>query len=374
VKRILVIEDEAALLRNIIEMLELSGFDVVGADNGRAGLELVQQQAPDLIICDITMPGMDGYEVLLNIRSNPATVTTPFIFLTARADRPFMRHGMELGADDYLTKPFTLGELRSAINSRLERHQAIVDSSTKELHHAKRVLVQLVSHELRTPLVSINVVTDIISRQITQLSTAQLQELLDTLTRGTQRLSRLVEQIVLIVQLEADALSPAALREYGLTFQFLELLISSIDLARRFAYKQPDVSIHIDERDPDVFISGDMRALRHAFAELISNALSFSPPQTEVSISQWRADDYVWVSIVDTGPGIPPEKLNKALQAFHQIDRDTQEQQGIGLGLPLAKQIIEVHGGTFRINSVVGRGTQITIGLPLAAQTGFEQP
>lgn len=371
-KRILVIEDETALLRNIVEMLELSGFDVVGAENGPAGLALVKEQVPDLIICDITMPGMDGYEVLLNIRSNPATLTTPFIFLTARADRPFMRHGMELGADDYLTKPFTLSELRSAIDSRLERHQSIVDASTKDLHQAKRALIQLVSHELRTPLVSINVVTDIVSRQITQLSTAQLQELLDTLERGTQRLSRLVEQIVLIVQLEADTMNPNMLREYGLTFQFSEMLMTSIDLARRFAYRQPDVSIRLDERDPDALIGGDIRALRHAFAELISNALSFSPAQSQVSITQWRADDYAWLSIVDTGPGIPPEKLANALQAFRQIGRETQEQQGIGLGLPLAKQIIEAHGGTFEISSVVGRGTQITIGLPIATEMGVE--
>ena len=96
-KRIVVIEDEEALLKNIVDMLELSGFEVASADDGEAGLELVQQQPPDLVICDITMPGMDGYEVLMKIRDNPATVTTPFIFLTARADRPFMRHGMELG-------------------------------------------------------------------------------------------------------------------------------------------------------------------------------------------------------------------------------------------------------------------------------------
>jgi two-component system sensor histidine kinase/response regulator len=363
-KRIIVIEDEAALLKNIVDMLELSGFEVASADDGETGLELVQQSPPDLIICDITMPGMDGYEVLMKIRDNPATVTTPFIFLTARADRPFMRHGMELGADDYLTKPFTLSELLSAIDTRLNRHQSIVDASTKDLHQAKRALIQLVSHELRTPLVSVTAVTDIISRQISNLSAGQLQELLDTLDRGTQRLTRLVEQIVLIVQIETGALSPNSLQEYAQTFQFSDLLIAAVDLARRFAYRQPDVSIRLDERDHGAVVQGDMRALRHAFAELISNALSFSPLHGEVNISLWQADQIIWISIVDKGPGIPPERLAQALEAFHQIDRETNEQQGIGLGLPLSKQIIEIHGGTFEINSVVERGTQITIGLP----------
>jgi two-component system sensor histidine kinase/response regulator len=362
--KIVVIEDEAALLKNIVDMLELSGFEVASADSGETGLELIWQNPPDLVICDITMPGIDGYEVLMKIRENPATVTTPFIFLTARADRPFMRHGMELGADDYLTKPFTLSELLSAIETRLDRHHSIVEASTKDLHQAKRTLIQLVSHELRTPLVSVTAVTDIISRQISNLSTGQLHELLDTLDRGTQRLARLVEQIVLIVQIETGALSPELLQDYGQTFQLSDLLIASIDLARRFAYRQPDVSIRLDERDHSAMILCDMRALRHALAELISNALSFSPSQGEVSISVWQADEIAWISIVDKGPGIPPERLTQALEAFHQIDRETNEQQGIGLGLPLSKQIIEIHGGTFEINSVVDRGTQITIGLP----------
>ncbi len=367
-KRIIVIEDETVLLKNIVEMLELGGFEVASADDGQTGLELVQQQPPDLIICDITMPGMDGYEVLMNVRSDPATVTTPFIFLTARADRPFMRHGMELGADDYLTKPFTLSELLSAVETRLAHHQSIVDASTKDLHQAKRALIQLVSHELRTPLVSITAVTDIVSRQISQLSTGQLQELLDTLERGTQRLTRLVEQIVLIVQIETGALNHDLLQEYGQSIQFSELLIASIDLARRFAYRQPDVSVRLDERDRESVIQGDRRALRHALAELIANALSFSPTHGQVNISQWQADGCVWVSIVDKGPGISSEQLTRAMQAFHQIDRETHEQQGIGLGLPLSKQVIEVHGGTFEINSVVDKGTQITIGLPILTE------
>jgi two-component system sensor histidine kinase/response regulator len=364
-EKILVIEDEAAILNNIVEVLELEGFEVLAAQDGAGGVELALQHTPDLIICDITMPSMDGYEVLVKLRSNPATVTTPFIFLTARADRPFMRHGMELGADDYVTKPFTLSELRAAVDARLDRHKTIVDASSQDLHQAKRTLIQLVSHELRTPLVSINAVTDIISRQVTQLSTGQLRELLDTLERGTQRLNRLVEQIVLIVQIETGALNQDVIREYGQAIRPSELLIAAVDLARRFAYRQPDVAVRVDERDQDVLILGDMRALRHALAELIANALSFSPERGQVNIAQWQADDYTWISIVDRGPGIPPDRLEHALQAFRQIDRETHEQQGIGLGLPLAKQVIEAHGGKFEINSVVDKGTQITVGFPI---------
>ncbi|MBN1965567.1 MAG: response regulator, partial [Anaerolineae bacterium] len=104
--RVLVIEDEEPIRENIIEILEMEEFEAVGAANGLLGVEAAQENPPDLIICDITMPGLDGYEVLLQLRQDTATASIPFVFLTARADRSFMRHGMELGADDYLTKPF----------------------------------------------------------------------------------------------------------------------------------------------------------------------------------------------------------------------------------------------------------------------------
>jgi signal transduction histidine kinase len=367
--KILVIEDEAAILNNILEMLELEGFEVIGAENGLAGVRRAREHKPDLIICDITMPELDGYEVLVLLRSDPATVAIPFIFLTARADRPFMRHGMELGADDYLTKPFSLGELRSAVASRLERHQAILDATHKDLDQAKRTLIQLVAHELRTPLVSISAVTDILSRQSGNLSGGQLRELLDTLERGSQRLNRVVEQVILIIQLETGTLSQESIRQNGMPIQPSDLLIASVDLARRFAYHQPDVSIKVDERDRDLAILGDIRALRHALAELITNALSFSPQGDQVSVAQWQADGRAWISIVDRGPGIPPDRLEQALKAFHQIERETREQQGIGLGLTLAKQVVEAHGGAFEINSVVDRGTQITVGLPVMSES-----
>lgn len=363
---ILVIEDEAPIRNNVQEMLRLEGFEVLAAENGMTGLQMAQEYKPNLIICDVTMPELDGYEVLLTLRRQPETAAIPFIFLTARADRAFMRHGMELGADDYLTKPFLLNELLAAVTTRLQRHAAVTRMAEQELAQARQSLIRVVSHELRTPLVSINMVTDIILRQFEQLSTVQLRDLLDTLDRGAQRLSRLVEQIVFIVQLETNALSKAFIRESGVPVRLSEVLFAAIDLARRSAYRHPDVRIRLDERDTDVLVLADIRALKHALAELITNALSFSPDGAEVIVSQWHADDSVWISIVDHGSGISPEQMEIALRDFHQIDRETHEQQGLGLGLPLARRIIEVHGGALEINSVVGKGTQVTISLPVA--------
>jgi DNA-binding response OmpR family regulator len=124
VTRVLVIEDEESIRENIIEILELEAFEVVGAENGLLGVEAARENLPDLIICDVTMPGLDGYEVLLELRQDPITASIPFVFLTARADRSFMRHGMELGADDYLTKPFRYREMLARVRALLRRSKS----------------------------------------------------------------------------------------------------------------------------------------------------------------------------------------------------------------------------------------------------------
>ena len=126
-KKILVIEDEEIIRENILKLLKAEGFDVTGAENGAQGLNAAVSNLPDVIICDVMMPELDGYGVLMALRSNPVTATLPFVFLTGKAERSEMRQGMELGADDYLTKPFTKAELVGAIASRLKKQEAVAE-------------------------------------------------------------------------------------------------------------------------------------------------------------------------------------------------------------------------------------------------------
>ena len=142
-KKILVIEDEAPIRQNITELLEAEEYDVFCTDNGIIGALWAQENEPDLIICDIMMPEIDGYEVLKELRKVPSTLLTPFIFLTAMADKNDMRYGMELGADDYLTKPFTLEELLGAIESRLARHEIMMQRYKNERQRAEALQTKL---------------------------------------------------------------------------------------------------------------------------------------------------------------------------------------------------------------------------------------
>jgi DNA-binding response OmpR family regulator len=126
-KKILVIEDELAVRENLVELLEAEDFQVFCTDNGFIALSWAQENLPDVILCDVMMPEIDGYQVLKELRQVPVTASIPLIFLTAMADRADMRRGMELGADDYLTKPFTREELLGAIASRLSRHETVIE-------------------------------------------------------------------------------------------------------------------------------------------------------------------------------------------------------------------------------------------------------
>jgi two-component system sensor histidine kinase/response regulator len=152
VTKILLIEDSDDLRADIVEMLQLEGFTMLEASDGRSGLELALTQLPDLIVCDVMMPYMDGYEVLEKVRSHPLTATIPFVFLTSRAEHDSQRYGMRLGADDYLAKPFNVAELLAVINVQLKKASDARAAADKQMEDLRINIISAMPHELRTPL------------------------------------------------------------------------------------------------------------------------------------------------------------------------------------------------------------------------------
>ncbi len=207
-------------------------------------------------------------------------------------------------------------------------------------------------------------VQDLIELQLDHLDSQKLRDLLETLHHGSHRLRHLVEQIVFLIQFETGSIKEEILQK-GSPVQSWAVLTGAVSLAREFVFRNRDGVIHLDDRDRSSQVCCYLPALKHALAELIANALSFSPADQEVAISQWLADDWVWISIVDRGCGMSPDQLKQALRDFHQIDRQNREQQGMGLGLPIARRIIEAHGGILELKSVVGKGTQAVVRLPV---------
>ena len=151
-KRILVIDDEEWLREMVHMALAQKGFDVVEAENGAVGIDKACKELPDLILCDVNMEKVDGYLTLSSLRNEPATAAIPFILMTGLADNAGLRHGMELGADDYLPKPFTIDELYAAVEARLKKAQALRQEAEKTLADLRDNISLMLPHELRTPL------------------------------------------------------------------------------------------------------------------------------------------------------------------------------------------------------------------------------
>jgi len=366
---ILFVDDNAALQRSVERLLRVEGFQVWLAADGKEALQLLNAATapPDLIISDIAMPGMDGFSLFEVIRQHEAWLDIPFLFLTARDQMDDLRRGYSLGADDYLVKPLDQERFILIVRSKLKRRAELMEHLHVQQHaldSAKRDLALMVAHELRTPLVSISMVTDILSREMGRMSEEQVQDMLHTMQSGSIRLTRLVEQMVMFVQWQSGALSNSIQHHIRPSYA-RDAVIGAIDRARQFSYRQREIPLRFEENDPDVLISGDLSALKHALAELLSNAMAFSKPTDTIDIVQWVADGMVWITITDRGPGIPEDELEHVFEPFYQSNRHQYEQQGIGIGLTLAQGIIQAHGGTLELHSAVGRGVQAIVGLPI---------
>ncbi|MBW4574021.1 MAG: EAL domain-containing protein [Aphanothece sp. CMT-3BRIN-NPC111] len=187
--KILVIEDEKSVRENILEVLDAEGFEAVGAENGRIGVQLASEHIPHLILCDVMMPEIDGYGVLEALRQDPATATIPFIFMTAKATKADLRQGMELGADDYLTKPFTISELLGAIATRLRKQAAIQDNYNTTLNKATETLNYLVHYDSLTNLPNAQLLRERLCQVLTQANPNQ--QIVPILCIGLDRFNRI---------------------------------------------------------------------------------------------------------------------------------------------------------------------------------------
>jgi signal transduction histidine kinase len=366
---ILFIEDNDYMRRMTRTHLEENGFSVIEATSGGAGIESARLYLPDLVLCDLRLPDMLGYEVLRHLRGDRRTVLTPFIILTSSQEHSDLRSGLELGADDFITKPVHIKDLLFAIHSQLEKYKhmfAVHKEERRQLQDAQQRLTLMVSHELRTPLVSITMAHELMQWKLGQLSVEDTQELLDSMGSGIRRLKHLTEQMALLTQLETGGLEQYSIRRTAIIRQFWAMIEEAINLAREFDYRHSEVTIRLEDGDKQTMVICHPRALTHAFAELINNAITFSPAGSVVRVSGWKEGGTMWISIMDRGPGISKHDLQQAMLPFQQLGREKSEQQGMGVGLPLAKGIIEAHGGVLEIHSLPERGTQMVVRIPTA--------
>jgi len=357
---ILIITDDKKLLAMMRQTLQDDGFIIIEASSGQIGIKLSLSQTTDLIICDVTLPDMDGHDVMRQLRGDEATVLTPIVLMTDEKTMDTFTQDMELCADDILIRPIQQNNLRMSIPRQLARYQRLtadIQVQKEALQQTKKRLSIMVAHELRTPLVGLIMSQNVLEQAYDELTPEVRQQVLSSMGAGNRRLLHLVEQMVFMTQ-------DVIIQDKGINRSCSEIVDAGVDLARQFDFRHLDVNLQLEMTAPDAQVKCNLSSIKHALGELVYNAMMFSPKGKEVIISQWQTDGQAWISVEDSGSGISAEALSKALESFEQINRDYQEQQGMGMGLPLAKRIIEEHGGTLKIETLPDQGTKVLVGLP----------
>ncbi|MEG4342509.1 response regulator [Microcoleus sp. A003_D6] len=360
--KILVIEDEESIRENILELLEAENFQGIGAINGQVGIKLAIAQIPDLILCDMMMPEVDGHGVLKALRSEPLTATIPFIFLTAKADKNDVRTGMELGADDYITKPCTPQELLKAIAIRLEKQKTISRQSQKMLDELRTNISMSFPHELRTPLNAILGFSELILSEYQVLEESDILEMIGHINTSGHRLYRLIQNFLLYAELEIAATNPELLKEMrNSEFSGVKSLLA--EKARQQA-KQANRTddLHLNLQDSSVAM--DSMRLTKIVEELLDNAFKFSLEGTPVFLSSLVENQTFILSVKDRGRGMTADRIAQ-LQAYRQFDRQLYQQAGLGLGLAIVQRLAELHGGEFKIESWPQQETIVCVSLPV---------
>ena len=336
--KILVIEDEQPLLKNILELLQLENYEAIGASDGQTGIELARRHLPDLIICDIRMSGLDGFEVLQELRGDLTTAMIPFVFLTGDSERDSMRKGMELGADDYLTKPFSQDELQKAIRSQLDKRAAIENQRLRLLSHRLMEMHETVRHQVAREfgnnvsesVASLHIILEAIKKTSATADQIKLDQAQDLLT-----------QLSVQVRDLAFDLRPSILDDLGL----LPVL------SRYFERYTDQTQIEVDFRhsgmeqrfQPDTEITA-FRIIQEA----LSNVAHHASVQV-VSVRTWAELDTLRIRVEDQGEG---------------FDLETVLTSGHASGLIGMHGRATLLGGQLNIESRRGIGTCVTASLP----------
>jgi signal transduction histidine kinase len=363
-KRILVIDDEAWLREMVNVVLTDKGFSVVEAENGSQGIELARQHLPDLILCDVNMQQMNGYKTLAALREDSTTAAIPFILMTGYADPAGMRQGMELGADDYLPKPFTADQLCGAVEARLKKAKQLRQEAERKLADLRDSISLALPHELRTPLNGILAYGEILTTDAEALQPSEVAEMGQVISESGRRLMRLIENFLIYAQLEllgSDPAKTAALQKKETRFP-LRVIEDKSRANAQHALRSGDLILEIQDRP----VPMAEEYLSKIVDELVQNAFKFSKPNTPVRVALTAADNGLALSVSDQGRGLSPEQVAK-VGAYMQFDRKMQEQQGLGLGLTICRRLAEMHGGTIVVQSQSGVGTTITVRFPKPA-------
>ncbi len=350
--RLLIVDDVPDNLFLVRTILEEEGYEVLEADNGETALELVKSELPDLILLDVMMPEMDGFEVTQCIRARDDLPFIPILLITAY-DQTSAVKGLDLGADEFIRKPVEAEELLARVRSLLRLKHSIAERDN--IARQRQDFVSRLTHDLRTPLVAADRMMGLLRDGALGDISPQVREALEIMSRSNLNLLEMVNKLLDVYRYEAGSktLEMRPLDVAELVRQVVQ------ELGAIAQTKNLDLIANIPTGLP--LVKGDRLELLRVFNNLIGNALKFTEEgHVEVSVEQQDAEIVILVS--DTGPGVSEAERPFLFQRFQQ---GTHHKQGSGLGLYLSNYIVMAHGGKISLQCGKDKGSCFSVHLPL---------
>jgi two-component system sensor histidine kinase/response regulator len=367
---ILVVDDVPTNVRVLAGILKIAGYDALSASSGPEALDLLQSHAPDVVLLDVMMPGMDGFEVCRRIRSDPAKAFLPVVMVTALHETGDRIKALECGADDFLTKPVddveVLARVKSLVRVKRQRDaltQAYLD--LQSLESLRDSLTMMLVHDLRTPLTTILGPLEMLQTgQFGGLEEVQ-KEIVAMSLRSGYRLLGLVNELLDVSKMESGemTLHRSEVKVPDVVQEAVELVakVNTNDMSR--------IQFGLEDDLPPILADEDL--LRRVLVNLVANAMKFTRSDGTVTVSAARADasdtdsGTVIISVSDEGEGIPPEDRERIFEKFGQVEsRRAGRKMSTGLGLTFCKLAVEAHGGRIWVESEIGKGSTFHCTIP----------
>lgn len=356
---ILVVDDQETNLQVVANVLSEAGFEMVPANSGAQALQRIAARLPDLILLDLLMPDMDGFEVCRRIQENPDWAKLPIIFVSAADDKELIVRALDSGGVDYVTKPFNKAELLSRVRTHLALRKA--RERAERLAEDKDELLGILAHDLKNHLAGIQMSASLLAESRTLQDDSRLQKLSENIGHSAERL----------LQFVAEFLANAS-ADHGLCVSLVpvDLALVANSTARSFSdfARRKRISIQCDIPSDSVMTHADTSCVEQVLENLLSNALKFSPHGKSIWVKVSMSETEAFCSVTDEGPGFTPEDQMRMFRRYGRLSaRPTGEEPSTGLGLSIVKKLMDAMGGKLLCESAPGQGATLTIVLPRSA-------
>lgn len=368
---ILIVDDNPTNLSLLFDLLDKEGFEVLVSQSGESALKRAAHTHPDIILLDVMMPEMDGFETCKRLKAHDATRDIPVIFMTALSETASKLRGFELGAVDYVTKPIEPEEVVIRVRTHLSIQQLQYDLQQKnaqlamslereqELNKLKSRFISMVSHEFKTPLTMISLSNNMLRRYIERMPPEKREEEFAAIDRTVERLSNLVSDVLMFSKVDTGKLTCQP--EPTNVCPLCETLVARFQAMHEDTHT---LKLLCPENLPLVFL--DPKMFEQILSNLLSNAVKYSPNGGMVTLEVVSEPDACIFYVRDEGIGISEADQAHLFESFHRGE-NVGNIKGTGLGLSIVKQLVELHGGAIRAESNVDQGTTFTMTFPIAS-------